>query len=272
VAIKADRGVIRMGLSRRIIMLHISGEVVDLISSPVLIAWLLMILSLVAQLRRRTRLAIAASLAAVTILWLTGTSTITDALVRTLESRNIPSGEMPHADAIVVLGGVTRRAYRPQPVPHLAQGADRLVYAAELYKSGKAPLVIFSGNRFESAEMAEVMEMMDVPRTAMVEEDAQLQNTYGGARALKGLLLFHHVHRVLLVTSAIRMPRAIAVFRRLGLHVIPAPTDFVTRSDVATQPLNLTVAVVPNMGDLETFTAACHEFFGLLGYRLAGWI
>jgi len=29
---------------------------------------------------------------------------------------------------------------------------------------------------------------------------------------------------------------------------------------------------MPNLGDLDAFTAAWHEFLGLLAYRLAGWI
>jgi uncharacterized SAM-binding protein YcdF (DUF218 family) len=250
-----------------------SRELLALISSPVSVTWFLMVMSLFAQMRKLNRLAIATNLIALTILWLAGTSVITDVLVRNLELRNVPSGEMPRSDAIVVLGGTTGRAYSPQPVLHLGQGSDRLVYAAVLYKSGKAPLVIFSGDGFESAEMAEVMEMMGVPRTAMLREDARLRNTYGGARDLEDVFVSHHVHTVLLVTSAIRMPRALAVFRHLGVDAIPAPTDFMTRTGEATsQPLSILRAIVPNLGDLEAFTAACHELFGLLGYRLAGWI
>jgi uncharacterized SAM-binding protein YcdF (DUF218 family) len=250
----------------------VSPQELDFITSPLLAIWLLILLSLLAQLWKRSRVAMIANLTAVVIFWLTGTSVVTNVLVREFELRYVPSGEIPLGDAIVVLAGVTGRAYQPQPVPHLGQGADRLVYAAKLYKEGKAPLVIFSGNQFESDEMAEVMELLGVPRTAILEEDARLKNTYGGARDLIGQLVSHHVHKVLLVTSAIRMPRALAVFRHLGIDAIPAPTDFLTRTGAATQPLNVLGALVPNMADLGAFTAACHEFFGLVGYRLTGWI
>src|SRR6266851_6298854 len=173
-------------------------------------------------------------------------------------------GEIPQVDAIVVLGGGSGRAYPPQPVVHLGAGGDRLVYATALYKEGRAPLVVFSGNRFESAEMEEVMEMMGVPRTAMLEQDAPLQNTYGAARDLKPALISHNVRRVLVVTSAIRMPRALAVFRRLGISAVPAPTDFITRTDPAKQPADSAAAVLPNMGSLGVSTAAIHEFLGLV--------
>jgi uncharacterized SAM-binding protein YcdF (DUF218 family) len=38
----------------------------------------------------------------------------------------------------------------------------------------------------------------------------------------------HQIHRVLLVTSAAAMPRALAVFKREGMDVVPAPTDFLS--------------------------------------------
>jgi DUF218 domain len=79
--------------------------------------------------------------------------------------------ELPHADAIVLLAGVTGKAYPPQPVLHLGARADRLIYAALLYKQNKAPLVIVSGNDAESAGMTQLLEMMGIPRSAMLGEN-----------------------------------------------------------------------------------------------------
>jgi uncharacterized SAM-binding protein YcdF (DUF218 family) len=245
------------------------GEALNVILSPVLIAWVLMAISLFAQCRHRFRFAIVTNSAALAILWFTGTATISNALVRSLEMQNIPK-EIPQADAIVVLAGVTQRPFPPQPVVHLERGADRLVYAAMLYKTGKAPLVIFSGNRTESAEMAEVMAMMAVPRAAMVEENTSFTDTYGAARDLKHTFDSHNVHTILIVTSAIRMPRALAVFRHLGIRAIPAPTDFATSA--GSHRHDILAAILPNISSLDGSAAAFHELFGLLGYRLASWI
>jgi len=81
--------------------------------------WLLMTISLFAQLSKRFRIAKAANLIAVAILWVTGTSIVSNELARTFEMQNLPLGEIPQVDAIVVLGGVTGRAYPPQPVVHV---------------------------------------------------------------------------------------------------------------------------------------------------------
>jgi uncharacterized SAM-binding protein YcdF (DUF218 family) len=252
-------------------MIILLEKIVDVMLSPGLLVWLLMVISLFAQLAKRYRIAIATNITAVAILWLASNTMVCNMLVRELEMQYVPSGDLPHADAIVLLAGVTRRAYPPQPVPHLGPGADRLVYAATLYKEGKAPFVFLSGNWSESADMAEVMEMMGVPRTAMICEHTDLHNTYGGARDLKAALVSHNVHRMLLVTSAIRMPRALAVFRSLGVDVIPAPTDFSMRTTSAPQAPSIISAVVP-MEDNREFGAALHEIVGSVGYKLAGWM
>jgi len=70
-------------------------------------ACLFILASLIAQIRNRSRIAIAANLAALTILCLMGNPVIFHLLVSPLETRDIPSGPLPQADAIVVLGGVT---------------------------------------------------------------------------------------------------------------------------------------------------------------------
>ena len=244
-------------------------RILDTLLSPLSSAWLLIVISFVAQLRSNRRIAIATTIGAAAILWLAGNSLVGYTLAHTLEMQHVPSGELPTADAIVVLAGVTGKAYPPQPVPHLGAGADRLVYAAILYKQNKAPLVIFSGNDAESAEMTQVMQMMGIPRKAMIGENTSLTNTYGGARDLKPSLIAHHVRKVLLVTSAIRMPRALAVFRSLGIDAIAAPTDFTTGT--MPEALNVVRTIMP-LGDCRYWGAAIHELVGLAGYHLIGWI
>ena len=96
---------------------------------------------------------------------------ISNTPVRTLEMQYVSSVELPHAGAIVVLASVIGEAYPPQPVPHLGPELTAWVYAAAVQKESKAPLIVFSGNRSESAYMARVTEMMGVPRIAMIAEE-----------------------------------------------------------------------------------------------------
>jgi uncharacterized SAM-binding protein YcdF (DUF218 family) len=77
----------------------------------------------------------------------------------------------------------------------------------------------------ESEQMAEIMQMLGVPRSAILEESAS-RNSHENAAYTSRVLLAHHLHRILLVTSAMAMPRALAPFRHQGIDAIAAPTDF----------------------------------------------
>ena len=128
----------------------------------------------------------------------------------------------------------------------------------------------------ESAQMAEIMQMLGVPRSAILEESAS-RDTHENATYTKRLLLAHNLRRVLLVTSAMTMPRALAAFRHQGIDAIAAPTDFTPGlgedsrggvTELEVDALNL----LPNPQTLDESSAALHEYMGLVLYRLAGWI
>jgi uncharacterized SAM-binding protein YcdF (DUF218 family) len=250
---------------------------------PLSMACIFIAVSLVAQVRDCSRIAIAANLMALAILGLMGSPPVARLLVRPLEMLDVPSGPLPQADAIVVLGGVTGPAIPPQPTVHLTGAADRLTYAAELYRAHKAALVVLSGGGMpwsrsvppESALMTDIMQMLGVPRSAILEESSS-RNTHENAVYTRRLLLTHNVHRVLLVTSAISMPRALAVFRGQGIDAIAAPTDFRSvhgPSEGGVSQLEADMLkLLPDPGSLVDFSAAMHEYIGLAEYRLAGWI
>ena len=71
--------------------------------------------------------------------------------------------------------------------------------------------------------------------------------------------------KVLLVTSAWHMRRAVAVFEGLGVDVVPVPADFSSRTPRVT-PLGL----VPSADAFSSSVTSIHEWVGLLGYQLLG--
>ena len=124
--------------------------------------------------------------------------------------------------------------------------------------------------------MLVVMEMLDVPATAVTLE-TNSRNTYENALYSHPLLEELGSQEILLVTSAVHMPRAVAIFEKQGIHVLPIPTDFaVTQPDweYATST-NLLVQMgnfLPTVENLELTTRALKEYIGLLIYRLRGWV
>jgi uncharacterized SAM-binding protein YcdF (DUF218 family) len=144
------------------------------------------------------------------------------------------ASDYPAVDAIVVLGGGIQGGKTGwRAGPHLLLGADRAWFGAQLYRAGRAPWVVVSGGNSgwsnsdepEASAMQAFLTDLSVPASAVLLE-AQSRNTEENARYTKQLLTEHHLGRILLVTSALHMPRALALFRAQGIDAIPAPTDF----------------------------------------------
>jgi len=86
------------------------------------------------------------------------------------------------------------------------------------------------------------------------------QDTYREALKIKEVL---KDQKFILVTSAYHLPRAMIIFKSVGLGPIPAPTDFLIKdSDSAVSFINST--------QLNKSTKAWHEYIGILWFKLKG--
>ena len=248
---------------------------------PLGLAILLVLAALL--LRKRPRLRTAAEVIALILLVLSSNHWVSFLLARSLEWQYLPNGEIPSAEVIVLLGGGTEPAIYPRTFPELNGAGDRLVRAANLYHQGKAPAILASGGNITwmdsqistpASDMTVLLERMGVPSTAIWQEDRS-QNTYENAVYCANILKEKKITRVILVTSALHMPRSVAIFRKLGVDVIPAPADFaVTQegwAEITSTPEAWLVNLLPSAGSLGLTSAALKEYFGLLVYRLRGW-
>jgi uncharacterized SAM-binding protein YcdF (DUF218 family) len=191
---------------------------------------------------------------------------------------------MPSADVIVLLGGGTEPALPPRPQVEVNGAGDRVLYAAALYHQGKAPAILSSGGDIvwmenhatsPAEDMANLLGMAGVPRDAIWLE-GKSQNTYENALYTAAMLKEKGINRVILVTSAMHMPRSLALFRAQGIEAIPAPTDFtVTQaswSDLTSTPSAVLVNMLPTASSLSLTTNVLKEYIGLFAYRLKGWL
>lgn len=124
--------------------------------------------------------------------------------------------------------------------------------------------------------MGNILTAIGVPREALWLESSSA-NTYENALETQAVLESQGVSRIILITSASHMPRAYAVFTKMGLDVTPASVDFlVTQEDWAyyTQPDPLVQLFnwLPTAENLMGTTRAVKEYFGLVMYRLRGWL
>jgi uncharacterized SAM-binding protein YcdF (DUF218 family) len=254
------------------------SKLLPLLFYPLGLTIVLTIAGLVLIKRRRRRLASLLGIIAVWILYWSSTDLVAQGLTQSLEFQNLPAS-IPSADAIVILGGATKSATSPRVLPEVGEAGDRVIYGAKLYKDGKAPKIILSGGRIpwggdigsESSDMAILLDLFGVPRDAILEDPASL-NTIENAKNVKQLIERENIRSMLLVTSGTHMPRSLAIFRKLGMEVSPAPTDFQsTNVPQAVQGRGQLLKLLPDAENLMLTTRALKEWVGLVVYRLRGW-
>jgi uncharacterized SAM-binding protein YcdF (DUF218 family) len=232
---------------------------------------------------KRPRTATSAIALALIILLGTSNGWVSRYLVRSLEWQNISQSPLPTTEAIIVLGGATRSSLPPRPTVDLQESGDRVIYAAQLYRQKKAPLIILSGGRIEwfgkgtpeSQDMATILTSIGIPAEALIQEPDSL-NTYENATNVKKILDTRKIKKVLLVTSAIHMPRSLLIFQKQNIDVTPAPTDFLVSSgefeELTSTPKSAILNLMPDTNNIDIFTSALKEYIGIVVYRLRGWL
>ena len=177
--------------------------------------------------------------------------------------------DLNKAQAIVVLG-----AGRYSDAPEY--GGDtvsqfelvRLRYGVHLYRLSHLPLVLVGG--ISNTEKGKTPESLLMKKSA--EEDFNVpvmwteersRTTAENAANVAALLRQHDIHRIILVTHAWHMPRAMEAFQHNGIQAIPAPTGYTLNSES-----NLIYLWLPSARAMYEVSLACHEFVGLFWYRL----
>jgi uncharacterized SAM-binding protein YcdF (DUF218 family) len=259
------------------------SKLLPLFAYPLGLACLLLVLALAFHRNARVRWGL--TLTAVLILWLSSTTGLSNLLARSLEYRYQPPDEIPAAEVAVVLGGGTDPAVPPRSSVEINSAGDRVLYAAELYRQGLARRLLLTGGEISwqtggfsspAEDMAAILTTIGVPQEALWLETESL-NTYENALFCAEMLAESGIQTILLVTSAMHMPRAVALFEAQGLEVIPLPVDYSVTDEVLGEgdtntALVKVLDIIPNASNLTLTTAALKEYFGMLVYQLRGWL
>ena len=264
-------------------MFIILSKLLPLFVYPLGLASLLLLAALLS--RRESKAPKFFAAAALIILWLCSTTGFSDFLAQSLEWQYLPAAEIPSADAIVLLGGGTEPASAPRMAAEVNGAGDRVLHTARLFKEGKAPLILLSGGEITwlnegsstpAAEMAEILGLLGIPPEALLLEE-ESKNTYENALLAQEVLAERGINRILLVTSAMHMPRSVGVFEKQGFEVIPVPVDYsVTEKESAEGGTGGFAAklkdVIPQVSSLSLTTNAIKEYIGMLVYKIQGWM
>jgi uncharacterized SAM-binding protein YcdF (DUF218 family) len=178
------------------------------------------------------------------------------------------------AQAVVVLSGdFVSRGTGDLVIDDLRSTALRVIEGVRVYRLLGDPLLVVSGGdlrRFDpprpaAAAMRNAAVGLGVPPERIATE-VQSLTTREQALFLSRLLADRHISRLVLVTSAVHMPRSLAVFRASGLDPVPSASDLAEDLDLSLSTL------VPNRDSLNLSDAALYEYAALAYYRARRWL
>lgn len=251
-----------------IVLSKITGPLIN----PAVILTILIVAGMFALMVRRRQFAVVFQLAALAIVVLLGVLPGATWLALPLETR-FPADPIlpPHVIGIIALGGTERidaTATWRQPILSDPTPIVKLVALARQYPNAK---LVFSGGGSRSFS---TLKEGDVVRAFLTEigfdanriiYETQSRNTLQNAVFTYQLVRPKPDEQWILVTQAISMPRAVAVFRHAGWNVIPAPAGYMTASQ---SPGFISVNI---LGGMQLAAVAIHEWVGLIAYRLMGY-
>ncbi len=211
-------------------------------------AWaFLLVLGAVATSRRPRWSALLAAVAAAQLVAYSSPRGV-DALAAWLES-HAPRTYRPGAtyDAAIVLGG----------------GDDRVESGVEVVLAGAGQRVLYTGalSRGQVRALVRQLRARGIRDEQIVVED-RARNTYENAVEAARLAREKGWRSLLLVTSAVHVPRALACFHRQGL--VP---DVLPVGDVPRPPRGW----MPRASALDESRAVLHEVIGRVVYRALGY-
>ena len=173
------------------------------------------------------------------------------------------------AKYIVVLGGgqvcdptiTTASQFQPSSLVRLIEGIHlhRQIPGSKLILSG-------GSSKYEPTTNAELMQKMALLLGVKKEDiilEASSKNTYEEAKIIKDMI---GEEKFILVTSASHMPRSMALFKKLGMEPIPAPTNHLVKESPKMPPQGF----FPSVDNIKMVEVAFYEYFALIKEKLAG--
>lgn len=177
--------------------------------------------------------------------------------------------DLSRGQAIVILGGGQRLN-----MPEYGGSApnritlERLRYGARLARQSGLPVLVSGG-----AAPGKVGEAVSMARSLREDfhieprwQEAQSLDTKDNAGFSAAILRAAGIQRIVLVTHAAHMRRAMNEFAAQGLEVIPAPTAFFTGGSEGTEFIDF----LPSSTAAYAGWYTLHEWLGLLGQWVRG--
>jgi len=196
-----------------------------------------------------------------------------DHLLRPLEYNYHPilkCDDISDVKWVVVLGGGHHSDSELSVTSQLSESSlSRLVEGIRIHKLlPESRLVLSGGPVFDPAPdakiLADVAQAVGVDRQDLVLESVS-KDTKDEARLIQEIV---GNDKFILVTSASHMPRSIALFKKLGMEPVPAPTDYWVKERQGISP----GMFFPSADGMRKAERAFREYLGLVWSKIRGQI
>jgi uncharacterized SAM-binding protein YcdF (DUF218 family) len=167
---------------------------------------------------------------------------------------------------VVLSGGHSANRQLPLSSRISNMSLTRLVEGIRLFKYYQgSKLILSGGDYFDSTSDAEIMFQM--AKVLSVHDNDMLIEKESKDTEDQARLVQHMVgnERFILVTSASHMVRAVGLFRKEGMNPIPAPTDYLMKTEGSTAN-----NFYPNEEALYQTKTAVYEYMGILWAKMRG--
>ncbi len=267
---RSPRLTVRRGAAILLGVFFVLSKTIDFALAP--LSWAIALLLAALLLRtRRPRLGVAAIVGAIAVLVVLGNGRVSNALQRSLEAPEPPVAHPgDHWDAVIVLSGMVDEAVAAERGEVAYNGSvDRIIEANQLLHDGRARYVLLSGGSGqlhgdgveEARLLARQLEAWGIDKERIVVEPHS-RNTHENAVESAAIVRERGWRRVVVVSSAMHMRRALGCFRKAGVQADGLAVDF---------RASRTSLWLPDANDLDKSGAAIREMVGRLIYRLVGY-
>lgn len=176
-------------------------------------------------------------------------------------------------DAVVVLGGGSIYHDEEKDQYVLGNNFPRFLEGSRIILKDKARFIIASGGepnqlpakiKGESQSYSIWLKELGIDEQRIIIEDRSF-NTYQEALFLREIFAKYQIKKFYLVTSALHMPRSMAVFQKQGFNPVAYPVGHLVTS--------LNHDHFPwKIGNLEKLNSLLHEIVGFMTYKMANYL
>lgn len=177
-------------------------------------------------------------------------------------------------DAVVVLSGVADHSWyitsdynRPESRFRFGENINRLMAGIGFVESGRARLLLLGGLRVDSFNEATILREFATQhglRDDQIRIYGEVNRTIDEAKRLKGFSEENSIQNLLLVTSALHMRRALAIFNKQGLT-----PDIYSVNRMDSQKVSWS-HFIPSPGGVGATLGCLYELVGYIGYYVTG--